>query len=104
MFFCSLELGTLATHSGYNFPLNFNSLQHDWHHCSFPPVSSFARETEEGADSYTENYGPTGILDNLHGSNVAFKAWMAELTARGDGVDAREELVAMEKEALRKGE
>lgn len=29
---------------------------------------------------------------------------MAELTARGDGVDAREELVAMEKEALRKGE
>lgn len=40
----------------------------------------------------------------MHGSNVAFKAWMAELTARGDGVDAREELVAMEKEALRKGE
>lgn len=54
------------------------------------------------ADSYTENYGPTGLLDTIHGSNLTFKSWMAELTARG--VDPREELVAMEKEALGKGE
>lgn len=33
MFFCSLELGTLCTHSGYNLPGSFNALQHDWHHC-----------------------------------------------------------------------
>ena len=31
LFFCSLEMGTLSTHSGYNLPWNFNALQHDWH-------------------------------------------------------------------------
>lgn len=33
LFFCSLELGTLSTHSGYNLPWNYNALQHDWHQC-----------------------------------------------------------------------
>jgi sterol desaturase/sphingolipid hydroxylase (fatty acid hydroxylase superfamily) len=85
MFFCSLELGTLSTHSGYNLPWNFNALQHDWHHYSF-----------------LENFGPSGILDELHGSNKKFKGWLAEL-ARRDGkgdrrtlMKAREELAKLE--------
>lgn len=34
LFFCSLELGTLSSHSGYNVPGNFAALKHDWHHCA----------------------------------------------------------------------
>lgn len=86
MFFCALELGTLSTHSGYNFPGGFNALHHDFHHYSF-----------------TENYGPLGILDAIHGTNKTFKAWLKELNSRDvqDGVDpvirARMELNEMEK-------
>lgn len=65
MFFCSLEIGTLSTHSGYNLPFNSNALQHDWHHFF-----------------YTENYGPTGLLDSFHGSNKVFSAWLGELERR----------------------
>lgn len=31
---------------------------------------------------YTENFGPTGILDAVHGTNAVFKVWLAELTYR----------------------
>ncbi|KAF8316140.1 hypothetical protein DL93DRAFT_795090 [Clavulina sp. PMI_390] len=65
MFFCGLEVGTLSTHSGYNLPFNFNALQHDWHHYLF-----------------TENFGPTGILDQVHGTNQVFKSWLGELSRR----------------------
>lgn len=49
-------------------------------------------------DSYTENYGPTGILDDVYGTNKVYKAWMQELTSRnaGSATSAREELNAME--------
>jgi fatty acid hydroxylase domain-containing protein 2 len=66
MFFCSLEVETLTTHSGYNLPWNANALQHDWHHFF-----------------YTENYGPTGVLDWWHGSNKIFKGWLKELAKKG---------------------
>ncbi|KAI5479183.1 C-4 methylsterol oxidase [Pseudohyphozyma bogoriensis] len=80
MFFTALNLGTLGTHSGYNIPGLFNSLQHDWHHYS-----------------YTENYGPLGILDNINGTNVGFKAWLGELRRRDGNVDnAAEELAKLE--------
>lgn len=65
MFFCSLELATLSTHSGYSLPFNTNALQHDWHHYF-----------------YTENYGPTGLLDAVHGTNTVFRAWLKELARR----------------------
>lgn len=83
MFFCGLEMGTLSTHSGYNLPFNYkcvvvlnshasrltlfgnSALQHDWHHYF-----------------YQENYGPTGALDALHGTNVVFRAWISELSRR----------------------
>ncbi|KDE07101.1 hypothetical protein MVLG_02671 [Microbotryum lychnidis-dioicae p1A1 Lamole] len=68
MFFCSLELGTLNTHSGYNFVGGFSALQHDWHHYA-----------------YTENFGPTGILDKIYGTNTAFTSWIEELTRRESG-------------------
>ncbi|SCZ93832.1 BZ3500_MvSof-1268-A1-R1_Chr6-3g08915 [Microbotryum saponariae] len=93
MFFCSLELGTLNTHSGYNFVGGFSALQHDWHHYA-----------------YTENFGPTahtnahgrvlvdirgfafprsvpfpGILDKIYGTNKAFTSWIEELTRRESG-------------------
>ena len=31
---------------------------------------------------YTENFGPTGVLDMVYGTNVVFKSWLAELTHR----------------------
>ncbi|KAG2004240.1 sphingosine hydroxylase [Coprinopsis cinerea AmutBmut pab1-1] len=73
MFFSSLELATLSSHSGYNLPFNNNALQHDWHHFF-----------------YTENYGPTGLLDSLHGTNRVFKAWMGELRRRDGGGRVKE--------------
>jgi methylsterol monooxygenase len=83
MFFCSLELGTLSTHSGYNLPWNSSALQHDWHHYI-----------------YTENYGPTGLLDSWYGSNTVFRAWLAELKSREGGGDvlamARKEIARRE--------
>jgi methylsterol monooxygenase len=84
MSFCSLELGTLSAHSGYNLPWNSYALQHDWHHYT-----------------HTENYGPIGFMDSLHGSDAAFKAWLAELKRRegmkgGVLVKAREEIARRE--------
>ncbi|KAM0746038.1 hypothetical protein T439DRAFT_307251 [Meredithblackwellia eburnea MCA 4105] len=96
LFFCALELGTLATHSGYNFPGSFNALQHDWHHYSF-----------------TENFGPMGLLDRIHNTDKMFRSWLEELHRRetsagavGGGDDivkkARVELNSLENEKLRK--
>lgn len=65
MFFASLQMGTLCTHSDYNIPGLFNALQHDWHHFS-----------------YTENYGPVGILDALLGTDTNFQVWLRELKLR----------------------
>lgn len=78
-------IGTLSTHSGYNLPYNFNALQHDWHHYSF-----------------TENFGPTGLLDEWYGTNKTFKAWLNELQRRDALGDARAELA--EKEDARERE
>lgn len=87
LFFCSLELGTLSTHSGYNIPGNFNALQHDFHHYSF-----------------TQNFGPTGLLDQIHGTNDIFKAWLKELSLRdnddNDVVKAREEIARRERDGI----
>lgn len=52
--------------------------------------------------AYTQNYGPMGILDELHGTNNSFKSWMNELKRR-DGVtdvvqEARRELARKEDE------
>ncbi|KAL8287496.1 hypothetical protein RQP46_003354 [Phenoliferia psychrophenolica] len=84
MFFCNLELGTLSTHSGYNFPGSFSALEHDWHHYSF-----------------TEMFGPIGLCDEIAGSNKVFKAWLAELGSRNEGgkattAQAREALAELE--------
>jgi sterol desaturase/sphingolipid hydroxylase (fatty acid hydroxylase superfamily) len=94
MFFCSLELGTLGTHSGYNLPWNSYALQHDWHHYI-----------------YTENYAPIGFMDSLHGSNTVFKAWLAELKRREERgnhddvlVKAREEIARREANREHPGE
>lgn len=40
LFFCSLELGTLSTHSGYDIPFSYNALTHDWHQSVLPPPLS----------------------------------------------------------------
>lgn len=84
-FFCTLSLGTLATHSGYNTPFSFNSLTHDFHHLTF-----------------NNNYGPLGILDAIYGSDRDMRNWLAELKERdadkeGDFVKlARIELAKLE--------
>jgi methylsterol monooxygenase len=65
MFFASLQCGTLMTHSDYNIPGFFNSLQHDWHHYS-----------------YTENFGPVGIVDGILGTDKNFTIWLKELKLR----------------------
>lgn len=82
--------GTLSTHSGYNLPWNYNALLHDWHHYA-----------------YTENFGPTGLLDEVYGSNKTFKAWLAELRLRESGGEkdvvklAREDLAEKEEAGAR---
>lgn len=70
MFFLALETATLATHSDYNIPGLNDALQHDWHHYSF-----------------TENFGPVGWMDELLGTNRAYKSWLREVKRR-DGEDA----------------
>ncbi|KAH6904650.1 hypothetical protein BKA70DRAFT_1296025 [Coprinopsis sp. MPI-PUGE-AT-0042] len=60
MFFCSLEVETLTTHSGYNLPWNANALQHDWHHFF-----------------YTEKLRPYWRF------GLVFKGWMEQLAEKG---------------------
>ncbi|KAM0786821.1 hypothetical protein ACM66B_002252 [Microbotryomycetes sp. NB124-2] len=83
MFFIGLELGTLSTHSDFNLPLNYNALLHDWHHYA-----------------YTENFGPTGLLDAVYGTDKNFRTWLAELHRRENEADvvksARQDLVEKE--------
>lgn len=83
MFFCGLELGTLSTHSDFHLPFNYNALLHDWHHYA-----------------YTENFGPTGLLDGIYGTDSNFRKWLAELSRRDADDDlaktARKDLVAKE--------
>lgn len=96
-FFCTLELGTLATHSGYNIPFSFLALTHDWHHVC---PSALSLPLTMVQYSFTENYGPLGIMDAIHGSDRVFQAWMRELRARDNGTSfiqqARVELAAQE--------
>lgn len=65
MFFTSLQFGTLCTHSDYNIPGLYDALQHDWHHYSF-----------------TENFGPTGLVDGIMGTDKNYKIWLSELKRR----------------------
>lgn len=65
MFFCSLQIGTMCTHSDYSIPGLYDALGHDWHHYSF-----------------TENFGPTGLLDHFAGTDKNFKIWLKELKRR----------------------
>ena len=36
----------------------------------------------------TENFGPTGILDAVYETNVAFEAWLAELSHRDGAAES----------------
>lgn len=63
-----LQLGTLLSHSGYNAPFQHSPLVHDWHHFDF-----------------SSNFGPTGLMDTLYGTNERFKAALKEARARHAG-------------------
>ncbi|KAG8968310.1 hypothetical protein FRC03_007967 [Tulasnella sp. 419] len=78
MFFSDLGFGTLCTHSGYNIPYAYRSLQHDFHHY-------FSNE----------NYGPTGLLDAVYGTATNFRLLLKEAEARhqGDFHKASQELM-----------
>lgn len=73
--FLFLEFGTVCTHSGYNIPWMPSNLQHDFHHFAFD-----------------ENFGPTGILDAMHGTDKKFTRVMEEARrrTRGDDEEARQ--------------
>lgn len=36
-------------------------------------------------DAYTENFGPLGLFDEIHGTNKTFKSWLGELKRRDGG-------------------
>lgn len=37
-------------------------------------------------DAFTENFGPTGLLDDILGTNKQYKVWLTELRRRdGEG-------------------
>ncbi|KAI9027054.1 C-4 methylsterol oxidase [Hyaloraphidium curvatum] len=54
-----LQLGTIVSHSDYHLPGLHNSTVHDYHHYSF-----------------TQNYGPTGLLDSYYGTNKEYIKWL----------------------------
>ncbi|PWN47775.1 C-4 methylsterol oxidase [Violaceomyces palustris] len=66
--FLFLEFGTISTHSGYNLPYLHSPLRHDYHHASFD-----------------QNYGPTGLLDSLHGTSDRFLSTLRQATERNGG-------------------
>ncbi|OAA58279.1 sterol desaturase [Cordyceps fumosorosea ARSEF 2679] len=70
--FAFLEFLTLVAHSGYNIPFLPPNLGHDFHHFAF-----------------NENFGPTGLLDRLHGTDKKYVATMREALARTDGDEER---------------
>ncbi|SCV67460.1 BQ2448_5071 [Microbotryum intermedium] len=128
MFFCSLELGTLNTHSGYNFVGGFNSLYHDWHHYAYTenfgpldyrahtfwPRLSDRLATVEVMDelgvslclSSTQTCTFGGIFDKIYGTNTAFTSWIEELTRResndGAGSSSDDVVSKARKELARK--
>lgn len=75
-----LEFSTICTHSGYNIPWLPSNLQHDFHHFAFD-----------------ENFGPLGILDALHGTNVKFGRVMEGALQRVDGDRERARQVVLER-------
>ncbi|CAO1627304.1 unnamed protein product [Parajaminaea phylloscopi] len=77
--FCYLELGTVCAHSGYNFPFARSSLKHDFHHFKFDV-----------------NYGPTGLLDRLHKTDLSYRAALQDALQRtkGDAGKARSALLS----------
>ncbi|KAJ9477299.1 putative Delta(7)-sterol 5(6)-desaturase (putative) [Pseudozyma hubeiensis] len=77
--FCLLEIGTIQAHSGYYIPGLSSPLQHDFHHFAF-----------------TENFGPTGLMDFVHGTNVKYRKTLAEAKHKCDGneVAARLEVLS----------
>ncbi|TQV98505.1 sterol desaturase [Cordyceps javanica] len=78
--FLFLEFGTICAHSGYNIPGLPSNLQHDFHHFAFD-----------------ENFGPTGLLDRLHGTNKKYAATMSEALARTDGDEERARNMVLER-------
>lgn len=44
-----------------------------------PPHPSYFGLTP---DSFTENFGPTGLIDDVLGTNKQFKVWLSELKRR----------------------
>lgn len=56
LWFTLATLNTVVAHCGYNMPFLANNLAHDFHHYNF-----------------NNCFGVLGILDDFHGTNVAFK-------------------------------
>lgn len=78
--FLFLEFNTICVHSGYNIPGLPSNLKHDFHHFAF-----------------TENFGPTGVLDMLHSTNRRFKSVMADAIARTGGDEERARVMVLER-------
>ncbi|EPQ25656.1 uncharacterized protein PFL1_06793 [Pseudozyma flocculosa PF-1] len=79
LFFSGLLIGTHAHHSGYNIPFLGNALPHDWHHYAT-----------------VENFGPTGLLDALLGTDKTFRSWLREVDATFNGDRVRANTAALE--------
>lgn len=77
--FCFLELGTICAHSGYNLPFARSSLRHDYHHFAF-----------------NVNYGPTGLLDTLHKTDLSYRKALTDALqrAKGNAERAKSELLS----------
>ncbi|SPO48774.1 uncharacterized protein PSANT_06465 [Moesziomyces antarcticus] len=74
-----LEIGTIQAHSGYYIPGLNSPLQHDFHHFAF-----------------TENFGPTGLMDAIYGTNIRYRKTLAEAKQNNNGseVSARLEVLS----------
>lgn len=77
--YCFLSVETIMAHSGYNVPFTHSSLNHDFHHFAFD-----------------ENFGPTGLMDTIYGTNKKYKRTLqqAKLKFAGDTRKARAALLS----------
>lgn len=66
--FCFLEISTICAHSGYNLPFARSSLRHDYHHFAF-----------------NVNYGPTGLLDTFHKTDLSYRKALTDALKRAKG-------------------
>lgn len=75
-------INTMNDHSGYSFPFSAKSVEfHDYHHAKWVVFFEMLCLTRTRYSSrFTCNFGVTGTMDRLHGTDGSFNAMKAKTT------------------------